>query len=475
VQVDSSLHIVPSIAKSWEISEDGKVYTFHLRNDVFFHNDPQFENGKGRKATAQDFVYSFHRIMDPAIASRGAWIFNGRVDSIEPFFAIDDSTFQLKLKKPFPPMLGILTMQYCSVVPKEVCEHYGKDFRIHPVGTGPFKLKVWKEGVVLLLFKNENYFERDEKGNKLPYLDAVRITFLDSKATEFLKFRQHEYDFMSDVDPSFKDDVLTKEGELQPKYQRMFRLQKSTYLNTEYIGFNLADTSSNNPLRKKEVRQAINYAIDKDKMMLYLRNNIGIPARHGFVPPGITAYDTSKVKGYMHDVMKARELVYKAGYSPEHSMPEIKLLCTSTGEVLANFIVNELKQANINASIETMQSKALNELMVKGEVQCFRASWIGDYPDAENFLALFYSGYDAPPNYTRFKNAAFDKGYETAFTISNDSLRNVLYEKLDSLVMEEAPVCPLYYDQSIRFIQNNVSGLVNNPLNLLDVKRVKIE
>ena len=372
-------------------------------------------------------------------------------------------------------MLGILTMQYCSVVPKEIVNYYVKEFRIHPIGTGPFKMRVWKEGVVLLLFKNENYFEQDENGNRLPYLDGVRITFLDSKATEFLKFRQKEYDFMSDVDPSFKDDVLTKDGELQAKYQRMFYLQKSTYLNTEYIGFNLADTSSSNPLSKKEVRQAINYAIDKNKMMMYLRNSIGIPAWNGFVPPGIAAYDVSKVKGYSLDPVKARELVYKAGYSPEHPMPPIKLLCTSTGEVLANYIVNELKQSNINASLETMQSKALNELMVKGEAKCFRASWIADYPDAENFLALFYSGYGAPPNYTRFKNAAFDKGYEKSFTITNDSLRNEIYEQLDSLVMEQAPVCPLYYDQTIRFIQNNVSGLVNNPLNLLDVKRVKIE
>src|SRR6185295_7097044 len=193
------------------------------------------------------------------------------------------------------------TMQYCSVVPEEIVEHFGKDFRSHPVGTGPFQLKAWKEGVVLLLFRNPNYFERDATGNRLPYIDGVRITFLDSKATEFLKFRQKEYDFTNDVDPSFKDDVLTRDGELQAKYQRMFRLQKSVNLNTEYLGFNLGDTSQNNPLLKKEIRQAINYSIDKEKMMLYLHNSIGIAAWHGFVPLGLSAYDVSKVKGYAYD------------------------------------------------------------------------------------------------------------------------------------------------------------------------------
>jgi peptide/nickel transport system substrate-binding protein len=121
-----------------------------------------------------------------------------------------------------------------------------------------------------------------------------------------------------------------------------------------------------------------------------------------------------------------------------------------------------------------MQGKALNEQMIKGNAKCFRASWIGDYPDAENFLALFYSGYDAPPNYTRFKNERFDKMYETAFTIIDDSMRNDLYTRMDSLIMEEAPVVPLYYDQVIRFMQNNVSGVPNNPMNLLDLKRARI-
>ena len=473
VQTDSALNILPCIAKRWEISDDGKVYTFFLRSDVFFHDDPAISAEEGRKVVAGDFVYSFHRIIDPKVASRGAWIFNGRVDTIAPFTALNDTTFQLKLLKPFPPMLGILTMQYCSVVPKEACDHYGNEFRIHPVGTGPFRMKVWKEGVVLLLFRNEKYFETDEAGNQLPYLDGVRITFLESKATEFLKFRQGDYDFMSDVDAGFKDDVLTKEGDLQPKFSRTFRLQKSTYLNTEYIGFNLSDTSSLNPLHKKEIRQAINYAIDKNKMMLYLRNNIGLPAWNGFIPPGIAGYDNSAIGVYQYDPAKARELVRQSGYDAKAPGSAIKLMCIPVHEVLANFIVKDLREAGMNATLETMQSKALTELKVKGDARCFTASWIADYPDPENFLALFYSGYGAPPNYTRFHSAEFDKLYEASFTVTNDSARNDLYRQMDLLVMEEAPVCPLYYDQTIRFIQNDVTGLSNNPLNLLDLKRVK--
>jgi len=135
VQIDDSLNIKPCVAKSWEISEDGKTYTFHLRNDVYFHDDPLFENGKGRKAVAKDFKYSFSRIIDPKMASSGAWIFNDKVDGKEAFQAPDDSTFVIHLNKPFPPFISMLSAQYCSVVPFEITEHYVKEFRSHPIGT----------------------------------------------------------------------------------------------------------------------------------------------------------------------------------------------------------------------------------------------------------------------------------------------------------------------------------------------------
>lgn len=153
VEVDSNLHIVPSLAKRWEISEDKKTYTFFLRNDVLFHNDECFADTEGRKLTARDVEYSFKRILDKSVASPGSWIFNGKVDSIEAFKAIDDTTFQLKLLKPYNPILGILSMQYCSVVPKEAVDKYGTDFRRHAVGTGPFRFVAWEEGQAMVLKK----------------------------------------------------------------------------------------------------------------------------------------------------------------------------------------------------------------------------------------------------------------------------------------------------------------------------------
>ncbi|RYY15082.1 MAG: ABC transporter substrate-binding protein [Chitinophagaceae bacterium] len=300
VETDQQLNLVPSLAYRWNVSDDRKTYTFHLRQDVFFHDNPVFPGGKGRRMTADDVTYSLRRLIDPKTASSGAWIFNNRIDPDKGFETVDDSTFRLNLLRPFTPILGLLSMQYCSVVPHEVTEKYGKDFRSHPCGTGPFRLESWEEGQALIMVKNEKYFERDSAGRPLPYLDAIKTTFYDNKATEFLLFRQGKLDFTNDLDASFKDEVLSKNGQLKAEWQGKIRLSKHPYLNTEYLGI-LVDSSGpfgkQSPLRTKKIRQAMNYAIDRRKMMLYLRNSIGIPAESGFIPAGLPSLLTRSSSG----------------------------------------------------------------------------------------------------------------------------------------------------------------------------------
>ncbi|HYC28903.1 MAG TPA: ABC transporter substrate-binding protein, partial [Chitinophagaceae bacterium] len=289
VAIDSQLHLSPSLAKSWSVSDDGLTHTFILRNDVYFHDNPAFAGGKGRKMTAADVVYSFNRIIDPETASPGAWIFNDRVAGHEPFVAVDDTTFTIRLIRPFRPLPEILSMQYCSIVPYEVAEKWGKDFRTYPCGTGPFRFQLWDEGNILVLRKNPGYWEKDAEGEPLPYLDAVKISFTYSKASEFFRFLQGELDFVNELDGSFKDLVLTKKGELKEEYKDKLVLNKKTYLNTEYLGF-LTDTSNallaNSPIKNLLVRQAMNYAVDRSKIVTYFRNGIGIPATSGFIPAG---------------------------------------------------------------------------------------------------------------------------------------------------------------------------------------------
>ncbi|MCG3166960.1 MAG: Glutathione-binding protein GsiB [Bacteroidia bacterium] len=473
VQMDDETRIQPCIAKSWEISNDGLVYTFHLRNDVYFHDSEVFLDGKGRRVAASDFVYSFNRIVDEKVLSPGRWIFN----NVETFSAPDDSIFNIHLKKQFPPFLGMLTMQYCSVVPKEAVEHYGKDFGRNPVGTGPFKMKWWYEGVKLVLHKNENYFEI-ENGQRLPYLDAVSITFINDPQSSFLEFVKGTTDMLSGLDDgSYKDAIITPSGELKEEFRDKVNLLSQPFLNTEYLGFVVNDSLElvkNSPLRKKEIRQAINYGIDRVKMMRYIRNNIGAPAVNGFVPEGLPSF-TKQLKGYDYNPTLARELLEKAGYPNGKGLPEITLHTTSQYLDLCEYIQHQLSEIGIKIKMEVNPPGTHGEMVANAQSLFWRKSWIADYADAENYLALFYSKNFTPkgPNYTLFKNEKYDELYEAALKEVNDSVRYETYREMDRIIIENAPVVPLYYDRVLRFVNKNVEGLGSNSMNLLTLKKVK--
>lgn len=475
VEVDSSGKLIPSVAKSWEISADRRTYIFHLRKDVFFHADPVFPGGVGRRSIASDWVYSFNRLLDAQVASPGSWVFRDKVDSIKPFEAIDDSTLTLNLSRPYHPILGILSMKYCSLVAPEAVKKYGVDFRRHPIGTGPFRFSAWAEGQTLILRKNEHYWERDESGLQLPYLNGIRVSFYDSKATEFLLFRQGQLDFINDLDASFKDEVLLKSGTLKKIWEGKIVLQTHPYLNTEYLGIRMDSTqfTDSDPLRLRKVRQAINCGFDRRKMILYLRNSLSSPAESGFVPEGLPSFDSSKVRGYRYDPERAMRLLTEAGFSGGRGLKPIQLQTIPIYAEMANFIARQLGEIGIPVQVDVVQKSLLLDLTAKGKSPFFRACWIADYPEAENYLSVFYSKNPAPPNYTRFKNPAFDRVFEQAIQEVNDSVRYRLYQEADRIIVEESPVIPLWYDRVIRLVQPGVKGFHPTAQNQLELRRTR--
>ncbi|NLJ81737.1 MAG: ABC transporter substrate-binding protein [Bacteroidales bacterium] len=481
VQLDDQLNILPCLASSWDISEDGKTYTFYLRQDVYFHQTDFFTFPQGkRKMIAQDVVYSFNRIVDKKVASPGAWIFHvvdTNVNGSYAFTALNDSTLTIRLQSSFPPFLGLLSMQYCSVIPHEVVEKYGKDFRKYPVGTGPFVFKTWKEGLKLILLKNPDYFEF-EKGERLPHLDAISISFIIDKQSVFMEFVKGNLDFMSGLDASYKDELLTKDGGLNPVYAPHIYMLTMPYLNTEYLGFLMDENqkdAATNPLLKKEVRQALNYGFDRRKMLRFLRSNIGKPGVYGMIPYGLPPFDTTHTYGYDYNPDKARTLLAKAGYPDGKGMPTITVSVSESYMDIVQYIAYELQQIGFKIKISKLQSGTQRQMIAKSELPFFRGSWIADYPDAENYLSLFYSKNFCPmgPNYTHYKNQQFDNWYEQSQRTTNDSLRLELYKKMDALIMDDAPVIVLYYDQVLRFVRNNIENMENNAMNLLTLKRVK--
>ena len=551
VAFDDEMNIIPAIAKSWNISDDGMTYTFILRDDVYFHEDECFvkttrlqdhkttrsllvdslscglvDFNKTRKVVAQDFVYSFNRVLDRKLNSSGSWIFanverrqqttdNGQQTFEYAFAAVNDTVLEIKLSQPFPAFLGILSMTYASVVPQEAVEYYGTEFGRHPVGTGPFKFQYWKEGVKLVFRKNPIYFEfekttrpQDYKTTsdilvdslscclvdsiRLPYLDAVSISFLIDKQVAFMEFIKGKFHFMSGIDARYKDELLTRDGQLRDEYQDEIYLIREPYLNTEYLAFFFGDDDTLGKDRSLALRQAVSYSIDREKMLRYLRNGIGTPGNQGIIPaglPGFKDYKTTRLQDYkLVDSLSCGLVDFNIGYpyNPKKAEQllkdndlvgyELKLYTTQDYIDIAKFVQSALTEVGLNCKVEEMMPAALREKRANGNLPFFRSSWVADYPDAENYLSLFTTNNFTPqgPNYTHYSNEKFDALYQKSLTCNDLQERAKIYHEMDSLMMAEAPVVILFYDEVLRFVNKNVEGLGSNPTNMLDLKRVKV-
>ncbi|MTG97973.1 ABC transporter substrate-binding protein [Myroides albus] len=465
VQLDDSLHIQGDIAKYWNITKGGLQYDFILRDDVYFHKHSNFGVDSTRTVTASDFVYSFDRLSSSSIASPGGWI----LQKVKSYQAINDTVFRVNLTESFPAFLGLMSMRYASVVPREIVEDKKAEFRSNPIGTGPFAFKLWEENIKLVLRKNPLYFERDKNGVQLPYLEAVAVTFLPDKQSAFLQFIQGNLDFISGLDPSYKDDIIDIHGNLKPKYQDQFKMITGPYLNTEYLGFNFS--SDHAIIKDKRIRQALDIGFDRNKMLAYLRNGMGESKVGGMIPNGLEGH---LALGDRYDFGKAKELV--DAYKKEKNESSIVLTLSTDASYLdiAEYLQREWQKIGIELKVDVMPPSTLRQSIASGTVSFFRGSWIADYPDAENYLSLFYSANKVPygANYTRFDNRNYDALLRAAIEEEDLDKRDLMYQELDRIVVNEKPVIILFYDKVARFTSNKVENLGINPMNNLFLKKV---
>ena len=475
VELNDSLQIIPSVAKSFSLSEDLLTYTFTLRNNVLFHQNSCFPNEQGRKVVATDVVYSFNRILDNQVASPGKWIFEKVKEN--GFSAPNDSTFMIQLKEPFAPFLGLLTTQYANIVPHEAIEMYGSDFRNHPVGCGPFQFAFWYENVALVFHKNPNYYLKDEQGNSLPYLDAVKIDFVKDMSAEYQGLLQGKYDFMSGIHNAFKDELLDPNGNLSSAYSSQLYLQKTPFIKTDYLGF-VVDPAlqTNKALLDPRVRLALHLSINKKDMVKHLRNNTVIPADFGFCSPA-AAKNLNTKQLISFNKKQALDLLAEAGFPNGKNLPTIVLSTTSDYADLMEYIQHEWQQIGIPCEIQQLQGAAFRDQASKCQLSVFRKSWLADYAHPENFYSIFTTERFAPngPNYTHFSNVNYDKIYsKMGKTNSTDS--TLFYSKqLEEIIHAETPIIPLYYDQVMHFIRSNIKNFPTNSVNMLDLRRVKKE
>jgi len=451
---EGDLNVYPDLAESWDISEDGKVYTFHLRSGVKFHT--------GQELTAEDVKFTFERLYDPELVSPaqmfGVYIVGamdkaeGEVDQVDGIKVIDDYTIEFTLSEPYGAFLAELVTPSLGILSKEEVEKWGDDYAVHPSGTGPFKLADWVRGEKLVLEANEDYYEGP------PVLDGVEIIIIEDEATGMLKFENGEIDAYEppsanlerlSADPKWKDQIL-----------------RVPALDTYYFQLN----NFSPPLDDVQVRKAIAHAIDRQAILDTIIKT-GQPAST-VLPPGMPCYNPDIAK-YEYDPEKAKELLKEAGYEDGFT-----LSCVQRSQSdIVDAIVAQLAEVGITAEQEMVERSAFWDIVYKGQTDCFYLSWWADFADPHNFFSYIWrSAPETEESKNMYVNAKMDELIDEAAVTTDMDKRCELYHEIEKLGIEEdAQRVWLWHLETVRIVQPWVKSYVLPPNDVIFYYPIDLE
>lgn len=500
---NAKLELVPELAHHWEISDDGLTYTYHLQTNVWFHDDASFPGGKGRRFTAHDVKYSFTRVCDFRTGSKNfAYLRDKVVGATEYFEAtqkaqlansspaitqvtgfevINDSTFAIRLHRAFAPFEYYVALTGMSIHAREAVDTYGKDFFKHPVGTGPFSFVKWEPDRSLVLKRNPRYWKHDAAGNQLPLLDGVRFSFMKDDKLQLLEFAAGNLEESYRIPNEFFADIVDHNKMPKGRWAK-YTLLHVPSLSTQFYGMVTTDSI----FRDVRIRKAFNMAVDRQRIIKYvLRGQAAGPAIHGLVPSSMPGYPYTSVKGYHFDPAAARMLMAQAGYPSGKGLPPITLQLNSGGgrnAQIAEAIQGMLEEnLNITVNLEQVEFARHLEKIDRGQAPFYRLGWVGDYPDPETFLNLFYGKLVpkgpgiSPINSTRFVNSEYDAAFEQAMMETDRQKRMELYRKAEQIAIDNAPMLLIFHDEDYRFIQPYVRDYPNNAMDKLMLDEVWLD
>ena len=457
-----------------EVSEDGLVYVFTIREGARFHGDECFAKlgpaavKNGRTVTARDIVFTLERLADKANASSGMWIMNG-VEKVE---MLDERRVKISLKKPLHVFPWLMAMPNTGVLPREAVEFYGATFGGHPVGSGPYRLSEWWRNHRMVFTRNaawrgwkdpEDCICRGENGRPVngEFYDRLEFLVVDDESTKWLMFLGGEVDYLGGISNNNWDAVVGPDGELTPELaSRGVKLHGTPTLQVMYLGINMEDPI----LKNRKLRQALNCAFDFPAWRRFYNNRLA-PA-DGPVPTGVDGrLDTPFPYGY--NLEKARRLLSEAGY-PDGIDPKtgrrLELTvtlgrATQDAREQAELVASFYSRIGIRLEAKYMTWDAYLKAVNEGRVAIFFLGWVGDYPDAENFLQLFHSKNLSPgPNHGNYRNPEFDKLYDEAMAAKSVAARNAAWRRAAEIVREDCPWIFLHYPKAYTLTRTSVLG-----------------
>jgi peptide/nickel transport system substrate-binding protein len=488
----TTMKVTPALAESFSVSDDATVYTFKIRKGVFFHNDDCFGND-AHEVNAHDAKFSLDLACSGLDINHVNYLLVNRIQGAREFnkatkttfdakgvsgiTVVDDYTLQVKLSAAFSGFENIITHASLGIFPKEAYDKYGKDLYKHPVGSGPFALESMTDDKITLK-RNNNYWKKDEFGNQLPFMSKIIMTYTKDKRSELLAFRESTIDLVLEIPVEEIEHILGTLQEAQEGKNVKHKVESEKSLSMAYIAMACESPEFSNV----DVRRAFNLAVNREEIIDTKLEGEGWPATNGFVP-SMNNYPNENVKGHVFNVAKAQALMSKAGYANGKGFPALDFYVNATegsaAHKLCQAIADQLKtNLNVDLNIKLCTMDERQDAIASGEAKIWRAGWIADYPDPENFLALFYGGnitQESKVNLFKFQSEEFDKLFESAISEANPEKRTELLVKCDQIVVDEAALMPVLTDDHIVMINARVRNFKANSMESLNITEVFIK
>ncbi len=483
---------IPHLVQNYVVTNDGKTYTFELKKGVYFQDDPCYPNGKGKELTSKDVKFTvellctksqnnhnFDYTLRDLIAGANDFYDNSNKkieQELSGLKIIDKYKFSIDIESSTPKLLQILASHALSIISKEAYTKYGVNIKN---GTGAFKLDPSSKKKRTVLVKNTNYFMRDSSGAKLPYLDTIEVLRIDDMNERLKLFKRGAADIVTNIAPNEIKQIIEEEIKFfentkdKAKYIVDFDPDHSTRL----FLFNL----NKKPYNNKAFRKALNYGLDKEKILALTGIELTSGAAYNsFVPPVMSnmGYIRPENISYKYNLTLAKKYLADAGYPDGKNLAPLHLIIPQQEDAIKLAIEIQkqlLQKLNIKMEFEILDANKNLELVINnGDYEMINFYWIADFLSPESFLNLFYNKNNNTSNIGNYNNVNYNLYFNKAIEANNFDSTMHYFNAAENILMDDIPMIMLYYGSSFRLMQNRISNLENPILGTYDLSKVKV-